>query len=183
MADQTPKQYFVHMQILDNHPHTNGYREFIRRLHEDFANMLIQDPLKTIESLKALQDMYKEKFPRLRFSGWRDTQINPDGTKTLIYTISDSIVLYFNEVKNVRPRYHVQMPDWWMAEQYPKWPLLTMEEKRELVHSELTKVEEFLSPKDKMPLVIITTFKEKYKGWEINTIDFVSMIGKEVSNG
>lgn len=78
------------------------------------------------------------------------------------------------------PRYHVQMPEWYMPGRYLNWTALTIQEKKERTNEELKKVSQFLEGNTEQANVIITLFLENYPGWKIELID---NLGKEASNG
>lgn len=71
------------------------------------------------------------------------------------------------------PRYHVQMPDWYMPYKYPAWKLFTEEQRKKALHDELSKVSNFLEGNANNANMIITQFKEDYPGWKIEVIDYV----------
>jgi hypothetical protein len=76
-------------------------------------------------------------------------------------------------IRKCIPRYHVQMPEWYMPYKYAGWKQFTEEQRKKAVMDELEKVSNFLEGNVNNANVIMTQFKEDYIGWKIEVIDYV----------
>lgn len=86
-------------------------------------------------------------------------------------------------------KYHIRMPDYWMADKYKAWLTYTDDKRRELIKNETQKFENFLSTSENSGKSIVSMFKtdrasgKPWPGWEVIAIDDKMKDGLYIEDG